>query len=381
MKNTLPYHFLNQISYLFLVIAAVSCGGPKGNHFVIEGNIAGIRDSVEVVLFKTMDPLSSYGRMVAADTLIDGRYFFDIALEDSLDEYSVMLFSDDRNEFPSQVARIYAEPGKKAFVSGSGAFPLKWKVRSRVGKQKDWQTYLDYSAETASESGQLDMSLSRERKLEIIDSLNIVSAGKALEYLESEKPSEIWMMEFHTWAIMASTYKWEEMMDKLKALLSRLDETQMKNPFIVDALPYLGISVPLAVGDAFPEMTLYDAEGLPHKISEFFGKKILIEFSVFGCAPCKRAAPEIEELCKRHPEDIVAIIVNENGYEVWRNEAEVSAIPNKFEFNDDNDCSGVFRRLGTIGFPTFVLISADGKISDILTGYGEGSLLEAVLKQ
>ena len=373
MNNTFYYHSLIRKSCLFLVIAAVSCSGPKGNHFVIEGNIAGIRDSVEVVLFKKMDPLSSYGRMVAADTLIDGRFFFDIALEDSLDEYSVMLFSDDRNEFPSQVARIYAEPGRKAFVSGTGVSPMKWKVRSKVKKQKDWQICLNYIADISSEIG----LASRE----LLDSLNKECFVKTLEYLESEKKSEIWMWEFYRWAKYAGIYKNEEMKEKLKALLPRLSDEQMKNPFIVDALPYLGISVPLAVGDAFPEMTLYDAEGLPHKISEFFGKKILIEFSVFGCAPCKRAAPEIEELCKRHSEDIVAIIVNENGYEVWRNEAEVPAVPNKFEFNDDNDCSGVFRRLGTIGFPTFVLISADGKISDILTGYGEGSLLEAVLKQ
>ena len=189
MNNTFYYHSLIRKSCLFLVIAAVSCGGPKGNHFVIEGNIAGIRDSVEVVLFKIIDPLSSHGRMVAADTLIDGRFFFDIALEDSLEEYLIRLFSDDRNEFPSQVARIYAEPGRKAFVSGTGVSPMKWKVRSKVKKQKDWQICLNYIADISSEIG----LASRE----LLDSLNKECFVKTLEYLESEKKSEIWMWEFH----------------------------------------------------------------------------------------------------------------------------------------------------------------------------------------
>lgn len=368
MKNTFPYHFLNQISYLFLVIAVISsCGEPKGNHFVIEGNIAGVRDSAKMALFKTMDPLSTYGKMIAADTLIDGCFSFDVALEDSLDEYSIMLFSDDGNEFPHQVAKIYAEPGKKAVVSGKGVLPMKWKVRSKVGKQKDQQKYLKYIADISSEIGLASKDL--------LDSLNKECFVKTLEYLESEKTSEIWMGEFRKWAKYAGIYKNEEMKEKLKALLPRLSDEQMKNPLMLDALPYLDVTIPLIVGDAFPELNLYDADGLPHKVSDFSGKKVLLGFSEVGCAACRRSQPEIEELCRTHPDDFVTLIVNQNGYEAWRKEARAPAVPNKFEFNDENGSSGIFKRLGTRGYPTFVLISPEGIITDIWVGYAEGSLL------
>lgn len=355
----------------------LSCGSPKDNSFVIEGNITGVRDSVTVVLFKIDDLISKHGKGVATDTLINGKFSFDIPIEDSLDRYNIIIVGD-RYEFPPQGADIFAEPGKKAIVTGTGVSLMKWKVRSNVKKQRDWQTYMNYTADVSSEIGlaAMDRSMAPEKRHALCDSLNRVCFVKALEYFESEKTSDIWIDEFHSWAKYAGIYKNKEMKEKLKALLPRISDEQMKTPLMSDALPYLDISLPLNIGDAFPELNLYDADGLPHKVSDFSGKKLLIEFSQLGCAPCRHARPEIEELCRMHPDGFAAIIVNQNGYEAWRKGAVVSEVPNIFEFNDDNGSSGIFKRLGARGYPAFVLISTEGIITDMWAGYAQGSLME-----
>ena len=370
---------MKRIFYLFLIVAAVSCCRPKGNSFFIEGDIDGVKDSVLVFLVKMVDPISGAGKGIMNDTLINGKFSFNVTKEDLADKYEIMLISLSE-ALPSQSATVYAEPGRKAVITGTGVSPMKWKVRSKVKKQKDWQIYLNYAADIYSETGLalMDRNMPADRYSAMIDSLNNLCFEKTMEYLESEKVSEIWIDEFHSWAKYAGVYNNEDMKARVKALLPKLSEEQMKTPLVQDALPYLDVTIPLNVGDSFPELNLYDADGLPHKISDFSGKKVLIELSEFGCAPCKLAGLEIEELCRMHPDDFVTLIVNQNGYEIWRKEVVASAVPNKFEFNDDNGSSGIFKRLGTGGYPTFVLISPEGIITDIWAGYVEGSLLERI---
>ena len=368
---------MKRIFYLFLIVVAVSCGRTKDNSFVIEGDIDGVNDSVFVFLVKMVDPISGAGKGIMNDTLMNGKFSFNVTKEDLADKYEIMLISLSE-ALPSQSATVYAEPGRKAVITGTGVSPMKWKVRSKVKKQKDLQVFLNYAADIYSELGLalIDRSMSADRYSAMIDSLNNLCFEKTMEYLESEKVSEIWIKEFHSWAKYAGVYDIEDMKARVKALLPKLSEDQLKTPLAQDALLYLDVTIPLNVGDSFPELNLYDADGLPHKISDFSGKKVLIELSEFGCAPCKLAGPEIEALCRMHPDDFVTLIVNQNGYETWRKEAGASAVPNKFEFNDDNGSSGIFKRLGTVGYPTFVLISPEGIITDIWAGYADGTILD-----
>lgn len=367
---------------MFLTVASISCGGPKDNNFVIEGNIAGLRDSVDVILFKTVDIVSGLGRRVMNDTLIDGRFSFDIALEDSLDKYDVILI-DSSGEIPSLSTTIFAEPGGKAVIKGSGTWPLDWNVRSTVRKQKDWQTYQDYIVDSQRETEDAlnDKSLPREKRSALLDSLQRLTVEKKLEYLENEKVSDVWEYEFHSAARYVGAFKDKAVRDRLSALLPRVSEERMKSPLMADSLPYLDVAIPLNVGDAFPEIDFFDAYGLPHRVSEYSGKKVLIELSEFGCAPCVHSVPEIEELCKADPDGFVAIIINQDGYEAWKNEFKASQVPNKLEFNDAYGSSGIFLRLGTKGYPTFVLVSPEGIILDIWPGYAEGLIKEKLQQQ
>lgn len=161
-------------------------------------------------------------------------------------------------------------------------------------------------------------------------------------------------------------------------MLGRCTEEQMKTDYMVSAARYLGVIVPLCVGERLPEMTLHDADGLMHRLSEFKGRDILLEFSELGCGPCVLARPEIESLCTERPEDFTALCINMNRYDVWRPRAESHEAANMLEFNDDDGNKGVFARFRTGVIPTFVLTDTDFVIRDIWTGYTEGSIRKRV---
>ena len=59
-----------------------------------------------------------------------------------------------------------------------------------------------------------------------------------------------------------------------------------------------------------PDFTVYDAEGNAHKLSDFFGKPIVLNFWASWCGPCKAEMPDIEESYKTYGEEIHFLIVN-----------------------------------------------------------------------
>ena len=44
-----------------------------------------------------------------------------------------------------------------------------------------------------------------------------------------------------------------------------------------------------------PDFTVYDREGNPHKLSDFFGKPIVLNFWASWCSPCKMEMPDFNE--------------------------------------------------------------------------------------
>ena len=59
-----------------------------------------------------------------------------------------------------------------------------------------------------------------------------------------------------------------------------------------------------------PDFTVYDREGKPHKLSDFFGKPIVLNFWASWCGPCKMEMPDFEEKYKELGEDIQFLMIN-----------------------------------------------------------------------
>ena len=59
-----------------------------------------------------------------------------------------------------------------------------------------------------------------------------------------------------------------------------------------------------------PDFTVYDLEGNPHKLSDFRGKPVILNFWATWCGYCKMEMPDFDEKYKQYGEDVHFLMVN-----------------------------------------------------------------------
>ena len=59
-----------------------------------------------------------------------------------------------------------------------------------------------------------------------------------------------------------------------------------------------------------PDFTVLDKDGNTVRLSEKFGKPIVINFWATWCPPCKQELPDFDKLCKEYGDRVVFMIVN-----------------------------------------------------------------------
>lgn len=59
-----------------------------------------------------------------------------------------------------------------------------------------------------------------------------------------------------------------------------------------------------------PDFTVLDKDGNTVRLSEKFGKPIVINFWATWCPPCKQELPDVDKLCKEYGDRVVFMMVN-----------------------------------------------------------------------
>ena len=59
-----------------------------------------------------------------------------------------------------------------------------------------------------------------------------------------------------------------------------------------------------------PDFTVYDLEGNLHKLSDFFGKPIVVNFWASWCGPCKMEMPDFQEKYLELGEEVQFLVIN-----------------------------------------------------------------------
>ena len=145
----------------------------------------------------------------------------------------------------------------------------------------------------------------------------------------------------------------ENGLDTLKMIASsRPDYAQLEYAFKMSSYS--------AVGAPLPDVAIHDVAGNVHKLSEFKGKYIVIDFWASWCAPCNREIPFLKELEKTLGVDNVVFVglsVDEDT-EAWKN-ALVRHGLNHNQFIAPEEISMM---LNVQSIPRYVIYDKNGKL-------------------
>ncbi|MFO7263797.1 MAG: hypothetical protein A6D91_06265 [Bacillaceae bacterium G1] len=115
---------------------------------------------------------------------------------------------------------------------------------------------------------------------------------------------------------------------------------------------------PVKVGEEAADFTLPDLSGTPHRLSQYRGQPILINFFASWCEPCKEEAPHLQAFEDRYGDRVKLILVNRAEPAVLAEEFVREYGLTALVLLDENN--QVSKRYGVVGQPETLVIDEQG---------------------
>ena len=126
-------------------------------------------------------------------------------------------------------------------------------------------------------------------------------------------------------------------------------------------------------GNLAPDFELIDEKGNLVKLSNFRGKKVLLDFSMINCGWCKIAIEQFNKPDYQFADNIIPLYVNpldsKEKMDKYRSKVSIP-FPILVEAED------VGKAYGVNGYPTFYLIDENGKVEDVVVGFFDEEILK-----
>ena len=361
-------------SSFFLLGSLVS---QAQHEYTIKGEVKGVKDGTHVSLFLTGGRV---GSIVGTDTIRNGTFFFKRnAGESGMDQLSLMCRDTD---FPPMSLDIYATPGAKIKVTGTNPLIYTWRVDSPVKEQQEHNRFIEDSRDLWDEFQRLaikerSMRSASEAERKVLrtksDSISSIINQRELKLMKELPISNVWMEKLLRLSMSLKYNPKFTNKEEILALYDRLNEEQKASIEGQEIRVNLFPPKTVKEGDDMADADLFDLDGKVHHLADFKGKYMLLDFWSSGCGPCIMALPEMKEIQEQYKDRLTIISLSSDTQNRWK-AASAQHEMTWQNLSDLKQTAGLYAVYDVNGIPNYVLISPEGKIVKMWSGYGKGSL-------
>ena len=283
---------------------------------------------------------------------------------------------------------FWAEQGDTVYVKGNGKILGNWEVQTGTPEQKEWdiirkatakecaayqQAWLDYEAyrqyrrNTEMSEAEWDRTKVILTQKDSLKNKNQVLWFKSQLIAMKELPvTDFWMDQLNTIIYFASNRR--EMLEEL------IKELYLKHSDKIDRKPD-GKAVrewvypyPKAeLGKPCVDSDLFDVNGKKHRLADFRGKYVLLDFWANYCGACIAAFPHIGKLQEQYADRLTIISISVDKIDTWKNSSHQKDIT-WYSLNDGGGYwGGIAGSYNIMALPTYILIAPDGTYHARLT--------------
>ena len=157
---------------------------------------------------------------------------------------------------------------------------------------------------------------------------------------------------------------------------NKIDQTN------TNALQQTAENIGIKKGNTAPDFELFNLDEQPVKLSDFLGKKVILNFWATWCPPCRVEMPHMEKISKQYENDVVVLSVNLTHTE--KSQSGVAEFVEKFglTFPVVLDTKGdVANTYQIVAYPTTYIIDSQGIIQEIFQGAINDETMEKELSK
>ncbi len=139
--------------------------------------------------------------------------------------------------------------------------------------------------------------------------------------------------------------------------------------YLKDSGQQMTDGVGIKVGNTAPDFELLNLEEQPIKLSDFKGKKVILNFWATWCPPCKAEMPHMEKFYMGYEKEVVVLSVNLTHTESKRSNVKAFVEEYGLHFPVVMDLDGeVSRTYNIYAYPTTYMIDSLGIIQEVYQG-------------
>lgn len=369
-----------------LVSAAVLWGQEP---YSINGRLTGIDN--DTVVIELRDTRSN--NTIATGSIVGGRFSL-TGSAGSVAQPVMLLIYDKGIPYANE---LWVQGGSQTDITGNAFDTQVWSVQNKVPQQieqnryteatraelmqlqnlvasmyKAYEAMEDKNAVTADkDDAKRRFDIAREGMIMVTDSMFV----KEMPIMKQSANDDVLLNKLAVYATLYRNLGNYKNINRLRefyaSLPDSLKNTDLGGKISSALLPF----APALIGKPAIDQPMAGIDGRTHTLAQYKGKYLLIDFWASWCQPCVLALSEVREVSEKYKDVLTVAGINLDARDIdWRQASNLHNITWVNLHDGDGFKMGLHKQYKGQGIPYYVLISPEGIVLDVWSGYRQGDL-------